>query len=217
MLAWVIDKLRAAWAWASNLFSLRGGNGSAARGECGDQLVIRIDKGAFWASVAIGKAAKDLEPRKGSESKSAWAHLPISTSSHMPPYDELIQGTTAEGAPSNLALHALSMFICIHKRNGPRRDTIDMLSFPCTSIPRDRMENTPGIHVIPDLDRCHRDIRITSEPELQALADSIKRSGPRPTKYSREELRPLYDAVRAKGLLREELAERAEIAFSSRR
>ncbi len=181
---------------------------------CGNYVTIRIDQGNKWIDVALGSVRKDLATK--TDTKSAWAHLSFQTSSHMPPFDQLLRQIPAGYVPSSVVLHALWLLISqCNKSKNIRRSNISMLSFPRRSLRSFVVRKTPGPHIVASLECCHRDISIDGG-NIDKVEQAIKDGGPVQIKFTRDQLQPLYEKLRCYGLVQQEVQELADFVFERR-
>lgn len=179
---------------------------------CGRHLALRVESVGRWESTELGACAKDLKgPERGGQ-QSVWAHIGFGRFSHLPPYTRTIQHVSKRGTvPSTLSIHALSQFVFL-ARSGTMKSKLDMLSFPYRPSVG-QLRKTRGQHLVPSLECCHRDLVVQTPSTVE---ESIKNTGHTGAKYTRDQLRILFEGLKDQGVLCPDLLPYAEKAFRQR-
>lgn len=159
-------------------------------------LAIKSDKNRCWTDAAAEeKAARDLEPLDGEDSKSSWAHVLEDSC-----FEECFRGEPR----ATRALQALAILIFVEHRNPGVRSQVLGVSLLRSALDDSVVLEDRWTHPVTDFDSTHRSIKAnTAEDRHRIVRMILARSGVQAWKYSREQLLPLLDRLLEKGLVRD--------------
>jgi hypothetical protein len=178
-------------------------------------LALKTDKPDAWEK-RNPKVERDLRPRTDEATKSTWAHKGHTALPAESGLSYCIRCANAGGElPPNLEFHALALFVFMHV-GGQRRNTVTVVSFDHRCVPPAHLALVADKHLIAELDDCHAEVGTSEEDVRTEVLQRIFQSDFSVTRFTRDELRPLYSALRAKELIRDEFRDLAAQAFEER-
>jgi len=167
---------------------------------------------------------RDLVPRlkKGETTKSAWSYQEGARDALGPGDIAALVASTALGEAEALLreyampLHALALFVFKHLNVDLRRDWIGIVTFPRDCIAQELLNQSVGCHLVSCFDEAHVDIDVAQIEDRENTFRRICEGDVRALDYTRDELRPLYEILLARGLIRDCYRAVAQRAFESR-
>ena len=180
-----------------------------------DYVAIRTEKPGRWRSRNPA-VEQDLLPRlkEGEHSKSAWTHVENSEATTIAAL--VTQFASSERCTASLAIHALALFVFQHHAMNLRRDQVRLISFGMSCIDKSLIERVSDTHLVEPLDSTHIGLLVENDNTRQEAVSCVFEAGFSAVEYTRDELRPLYIALRDRNVIRTQFNEVAAWAFAER-